>query len=145
MKPIKKFIVGSKVFFDGMPGFNPHDVDILCIMDIWNIEDTNILNMKLNGEDVFFTKNMNKEEFIQNAFEESPMRIGKFMAPEFAEYIGFNINDLPRLKPLLAKLDKKHKYYVSIYNSYMKNGDFKLTKQQRQVAFDIYKKERGMS
>lgn len=145
MKPIKKFTVGSKAFFDGMQGYRPHDVDILCIMDVWNIENTNILNMKLNGEDVFFTKNMSKEEFIQNAFEESPMRIGKFMVPEFAEYIGFTIPDLKRLKPILNKMDDKHKYYVVIYNAYLKNNAFKLTKEQRQIAFDAYKKERGMS
>ena len=43
MKPIKKFTVGSKAFFDGMQGYRPHDVDILCIMDVWNIENTNIV------------------------------------------------------------------------------------------------------
>lgn len=145
MKPIKKFTVGSKAFFDGMPGYKPHDTDILCIMDVWDVEGTDILNMKLNREDVFFTRNMSKEEFIQNAFEEHPMRIGKFMVPEFAEYIGFTISDLKRLKPILNKMDDKHKYYVVIYNSYLKNKTFKLTEEQRQIAFDTYKKERGMS
>ena len=145
MKPIKKITVGSKVFFEGMSGYRPHDSDILCIMDEWKIEGTNILNMKLNGEDVFFTKNMSKEEFIQNAFEEHPMRIGKFMVPEFAEYIGFDVEDLKRLKPILDDIDDKHKYYVVIYNSYIKNKAFKLTEEQRQIAFDLYKKERGMS
>lgn len=145
MKPIKKFTVGSKAFFDGMPGYKSHDVDYLCIMDEWNIPETVLLNMKLNNEDVFFTKNMSKEEFIQHSLKDSPMRCGKFMVPEFAEYIGFTIKDLKLIKPTLDKIDKKHRYYLSIYNSYIKNNEFKLTKEQRNIAYEIYKKERGMN
>ena len=64
MKPIKKFIIGSRAFFEGIQGYRPHDSDVLCIMDEWDVEETNILNLRLNGEDVFFTKNMSKEELI---------------------------------------------------------------------------------
>ena len=72
------------------------------------------------------------------------MRCGKFMVPEFAEYIGFTIHDLPRIKPILDKIDPRHRYYLSIYNSYMKNGKFELTDKQRSIAYEEYRKERGL-
>ena len=144
MKPIKKFVVGSQAFFKDMPGYHPHDKDILCIMDEWNINDTCQLNMKLDGEDVFFTKNMTKEEFIRYSSKDTPMRCGKFLVPEFAEWIGFTLDDLNRIKPVLDKIDNRHKYYLSIYDSYIKNNKFELTSAQRKAAYEIYKKERGL-
>jgi hypothetical protein len=71
------------------------------------------------------------------------MVIGKFLIPEFCEAIGFTISDLPKLTPLLEKLDDKHKYEEIIFNSYIKNNAFKLTESQRKMAFRSYRASRG--
>jgi hypothetical protein len=55
------------------------------------------------------------------------MVIGKFLIPEFNELINFTIDDLPRLEPLLNRLDDKHKYEKIIYDSYIENNAFVLT------------------
>jgi len=70
------------------------------------------------------------------------MKFGKYIIPEFAEYIGLTIDDLPRLQLLLAKLDKQHLYQQVIYNAYLENGDFTLTPDQREAAYESYKAAR---
>ena len=72
------------------------------------------------------------------------MVIGKFLVPEFCAEIGFTIEDLPRLEPLLAKLDEKHKYEEIIYNAYIENNAFVLTDEQRAAAYESYKVSRGI-
>jgi hypothetical protein len=68
--------------------------------------------------------------------------VGKFLIPEFCKEIGFTIKDLPKLKPLIDKLDEKHKYEEIIYNAYLENGDFILTPDQRDLAYASYKETR---
>ena len=53
-----------------------------------------------------------------------------------------SIDDLKRLKPIIAKLDDKHKYEEVIYNAYLENNDFVLTDEQRQEAYRVYNKYR---
>ena len=55
------------------------------------------------------------------------MRVGKFIVPEFCEYIGFEIKDYELLKPIFDKLDDKHKYEKVIMESYIENNSFTLT------------------
>lgn len=55
------------------------------------------------------------------------MQLGKFLVPTFIEAIGFTIDDLKKLQPLLDNLDDKHKYEKVIYNTYIQNNDFTLT------------------
>jgi hypothetical protein len=71
------------------------------------------------------------------------MVVGKFLVPEFCAAIGFTIEDLPQLKPLIDILDNKHKYEEIIFNSYLKNGSFTLTDEQRERAYKSYKNSRG--
>ena len=70
------------------------------------------------------------------------MVIGKFLVPEFCETIGFTVADLHKLEVLITKLDDKHKYEEIIFNSYIENGDFTLTKEQRDLAYQSYKETR---
>ena len=70
------------------------------------------------------------------------MVIGKFLVPEFCNEIGFSIEDLPKLTPLIEKLDKKHKYEEIIFNSYLQNGDFILSEEQREKAYFSYLESR---
>ena len=142
MRPIYQFIIGSQVFFKDLEDFTPKDKDVLCIMDRFNFKG-NVLHGHLQGDDVFFFRNMDKDGFINDALESKvPMRLGKFLVPEFATHINLEINDLKKLSPLAENLDEKHKYEKIIYDSYLENNDFVLTEEQRLKAFKSYKDTR---
>ena len=142
MKTIKKIIIGSSVFFSEYEDYKSKDVDVVAIMDTF-IPHKNSLNMKIKGEDVFLYRNMSKQRFIQDAFASGvPMRAGKFLVPEFVEYIGMEINDLRRLAPLFDQMDEAHKYEKIIFDAYMENGSFTLTDEQRKAAYEEYKLSR---
>lgn len=143
MKPIKTFNIGSSVFFKDFPDYKSHDVDKLCIMDTFPIKGTNVLNLKKDGEDVFFYKSLSKSEFIGDALNSNvPMRVGKFLVPEFVKYLNLTIEDLKSLHSLIENIDEKHKYEQIIYDAYIENGDFYLTDEQRRKAYELYKKLR---
>ena len=143
MKAIKTFEIGSKPFFSTIDGYVSKDIDKLHIMDTWKYLNTNVLRAKIGEKDNFFFKNMSKDEFIQDALDsKTPMRVGKFLVKDFAEYLGMNIEDLKRCEPLINELDNKHLYEKIIYESYIKNGDWTLTDKQLQKAYNTYKKYR---
>lgn len=144
MQPIKTFIIGSMPFFNGLEGYNPKDIDELNIMDEFPFR-TNIMHMKwFDGKDVFLCRNMDKDGFIEDTIKcDTPMRAGKLLVPEFAEYLGLTIDDLKRIEPVINKIDDKHTYEKIIYDSYVKNGGFYLTDEQRKLAFEDYKKKRA--
>jgi hypothetical protein len=143
MKPIITFYMGSSIFFNEFDNYDNKDVDKLCIMDTFTINSTNVLNMKLNGEDVFFYRNMSKDEFIQDTIDSNvPMRVGKFLVPEFCEYIGFEISDYDKLSDMFDNLDEKHRYEIIIRDAYIENNGFFLTDEQRLKAYEEYKQER---
>jgi len=68
MKVIKEFLIGSKVFFEGMEGFTPKDTDKLCIYDRF-IFPNNIMTVKKGTDDIFLCRNMDKEGFIKDTLE----------------------------------------------------------------------------
>ena len=137
--------MGSSIFFNCFDDYTAKDADKLCIMDTFIVKGTNVLNMKLKGDDVFFFRNMNKEEFINDTIDSNvPMRVGKFLVPEFCKYIGFEISDYDKLKDMFDKLDEKHRYEIIIRDAYIENGSFTLTDEQRMRAYEEYKKERGL-
>lgn len=70
------------------------------------------------------------------------MEIGKFLIPDFIKEIGFTIEHLKQLKPLVDNLDDKHKYEKVIFDSYILNNDFILNDEQLQNAYKIYLKYR---
>ena len=133
--------MGSSYFFKDYPDFFPHDTDYIEITDDTNIKGVMIIRGK--GEDVFIFRRKSKEEFIENALKSpAAMVLGKFLIPEFCQEIEFTIEDLPKLEPLIFKLDKKHMYEQIIYSAYLENKSFTLTKKQRNAAFKSYKESR---
>lgn len=144
MKPIVQFKMGSSYFFERYDDYIKKDADEICIVDkMLKGTDSNVLNMKIKSTDVFFYRNMSKEEFIHDALSSNvPMRVGKFLIPEFNEFIGFKIDDLYMLSHLFHELDKKHEYERFIFESYIMNGDFTLTDEQCMEAYEAYKSER---
>ena len=143
MKPIKTFRIGSCAFFDGMDGFEPKDVDELCIMDTFSFKGNSIQCRGLHGKDVFFFRNMSKDEFKKDVkASKLPMTVGKFLVPEFVDYLGFTIEDLKEFDEKFNELDEKHTYERVLYKSYIKNNGFFLTSSQREEAFKKYKESR---
>ena len=142
MKPIKTFIIGSRAFFTGVEGYVPKDYDELNIMDRSPFKG-NVFNMKMNGKDVFFFRDMDKEGFIKDTLECGvPMRVGKFLVPEFAEYLGMTIADLKRLSPVIENIDEKHYYEKMIYDAYLENQAFYPNEKQRAEAYKEYLKKK---
>ena len=135
-------LVGSNVFFKDIEGFTSKDIDILEFVD--NPTDfKNVRQFKFTDKCVFQWRKMPIDELIDiTLFRNFPMEIGKFLVPEFIKESKLSIDDLKRLKPIIAKLDDKHKYEEVIYNAYLENNDFVLTDEQRQEAYRVYNKYR---
>lgn len=140
MKTIK---IGSQVFFKNMPNYVSKDADEMAIQDKWLPKGINVLNFKKDKKDVFLWSPLTKEQFIEDTLNcKVPMRVGKFIVPEFCEYIGFEIKDYELLKPIFDKLDDKHKYEKVIMESYIENNSFTLTEDQLNKAYEVYKQAR---
>ena len=139
---MNKFLIGSQYFFNCYSDFNGTDIDELEL-----IETSDFAHMRqLTGQGrCLFQMRIqpSKEEYIKWA-QQSPlgMVVGKFLIPEFCEAINFTIKDLPRLGVCIARLDDEHKYEEIIYNSYLENGSFILTDEQRDRAYKSYKETR---
>lgn len=143
MKPIKQFKIGSRAFFEDLPGYTSKDYDELCILDEFLFKGNGVHANGLQGKDVFFFRNMNKEEFIADSrTAELPMVVGKFLVPEFAEWLGFTIEDLKGIADIFEKMDEKHSYEKIIFDSYIENNGFYLTETQRLAAYNEYLKKK---
>ena len=70
------------------------------------------------------------------------MKLGKYICPEFIEYIDLTINDLKKFDKLFDKVDDRHKYQKIIYDSYIQNNSFYMTNDQLRLAYEEYKKYR---
>lgn len=135
-------LIGSRYFFSCYEDFKSKDVDEIQI--IKTNEFSQIRQLTGQGKCLFqMKKHKSKEDYIEWALKSNVgMVVGKFLVPEFCAAIGFTIEDLPRLKVLIDKLDDKHKYEEIIYNSYLENGSFTLTDEQRDRAYKSYKDSR---
>ena len=140
---MEKILIGSKYFFSCYDDFVAKDIDEIQIIETNEFQQ--IKQITGQGKCLFLMKrHSSKEEYIDWALKSSiGMVIGKFLVPEFCAAIDFTINDLPRLEALIGKLDDKHKYEEIIFNSYLENGSFTLTLEQRDKAYKIYKQSRG--
>ena len=135
-------LIGSKYFFSCYPDFKSKDIDELQIID--TTEFNQMLQITGLGKCLLQMKrHSSKENYIEWANKSQlGMVIGKFLVPEFCQQIGFTVKDLPKLKVLIDRLDDKHKYEEIIYNSYIENGSFTLTDEQRDRAYKSYKDSR---
>ena len=140
---MNKILIGSQYFFSCYDDFKSKDIDELRIVETNDFSQ--IRQITGQGKCLFLMKrHPAKEDYINWALKSNVgMVVGKFLVPEFCAEIGFTINDLPRVAPLLDKLDDKHKYEKIIYDSYIENGSFTLTKEQRDRAYKSYKESRG--
>ena len=138
-------LVGSNLFFKDIEGFTSKDIDILEFVDV-PTDFKNVRQFKFPDKCVFQWRKMPIDELIDiTLFRNFPMEIGKFLVPEFIKEFKLSIDDLKRLKPIITKLDDKHKYEEVIYNAYIENNDFILTDKQRQNAFETYTMYRNIN
>ncbi len=140
---MNKILMGSQYFFSCYDDFESKDIDEVQIMETNEFEQVRQITGR--GKCLFqMKKHGSKEDYIDWALKSKiGMVIGKFLVPEFCAEIGLTIEDLPKLAPLIDRLDDKHKYEEIIYNSYLQNNSFTLTSAQRERAYKSYKESRG--
>lgn len=135
--------MGSRYFFSCYDDFVSKDIDEIAIIDTNEFKQMK----QITGRDrcLFLLKRHDsKEDYIDWALRSNTgMVIGKFLVPEFCEQIGFTIDDLPKLSPLLERLDSKHLYEKVIFDSYIENHAFELTIEQRDRAYSMYRESRA--
>lgn len=130
---------GSLAFFSGIEGFRPGDIDWVVIRD--NPKGMKVSRHRsLEGVSVFEWRYMPADELINYVLEHPhpPMQVVMFLLPDVAAHIGLTVDMLPRLRPLIEKLDEKHKYAEIIWSSYINNGSFTLTQCQLMKAYRCY-------
>ncbi len=140
----RKILVGSSVFFNEIEGFQSKDRDYVILVEKPVGYDF-VRQTTSSKACIFEWRKMSPERFVEYSLRRGPaMQLGKFLVPEFVQEIGFTIEHLKALKPLAEKLDEKHKYEKVIYDSYIENGSFELTEEQRSKAYEQYKLARGL-
>ncbi len=139
-----RFKVGSQAFFDGYPGYRPKDLDEVEFEENPKLYRNFMQFRKADGKSCLFKwRKMTADEFVDYTINTSlPMEIGKFLVPEVAEYLGFTIEHLKKLKPVAERLDSKHRYEKIIYDAYIRNNGFTLTQEDRNCAYVEYLKAR---
>lgn len=139
---MNKILMGSQYFFSCYDDFKSKDIDEIQIIE--TDEFKQVRQITGQGRCLFqMKKHDSKEDYIEWALKSNiGMVIGKFLVPEFCAEIGFTIEDLPRLALLLDRLDDGHLYEKIIYYSYLENGSFTLTDEQRDRAYKSYKESR---
>jgi len=140
-KEVAVFVVGSNAFFDGMDGFCSKDKDYVHLFDDW-FPQPQALMLRKDSSDRFLYPNKGLELIDDCIRQNDPLTAGKFLVPEFCEYIGATLNDIKKLENLFFALDDKHKYETYIYECYIKNSGLWLTEKQRIKAFEIYRQYR---
>ena len=140
----KKFIIGSRAFFNRMPDFQSKDTDVL----IWTDEPKGYEHYKqtsMSGRCTMEWAKKEKAEFISFALREKAcgLEFGKFLVTDFANELGMSIADLIMLyEHFKERIDEKHKYQHEVYKAYIENNGFYLTDKQRDKAYKVYKAER---
>lgn len=141
----KKIQIGSQVFFKGVyEDYESHDKDYICFVEK-PVLFKDFMNIRGKGEDIFFFRDMSKNEFIDYSIkhcEKVPMAAGKFLVPEVIKYFGMTIEDLKKFETFFNKIDPRHAYEKVIYDAYIKNNDFKIGKRQLNKAYKLYKENK---
>ena len=94
--------------------------------------------------DIFLFRDMDKDGFIEDAIKSGvPMRAGKFLNKEFSQdHLNMTVQDLKTLDSVFKSMDGKHSYETVIYEAYIANNGFYLTKEQLDAAYAEYKRKR---
>lgn len=139
-----RYKVGSRAFFEGYPDFHPKDIDEVEFETEPKLYKNFMQFRKKDGTRCLFKwRKMTPDEFVDYMLgSKLPMELGKFLVPEVAEYLGINLHHLAKLRNVSYKLDDRHKYEAVILEAYLENGGFYLTEDQRNRAYEEYKRAR---
>lgn len=140
----RRFKVGSQAFFSGFPDFTPGDIDEVEFEENPKLYH-NFMQFRNRAKNrcFFLWRKMTPDEFVEYTLHTKlPMELGKFLVPEVAEYLGFTIEHLKQLESVSRRFDAKHQYEKIVYDSYIENGGFFLTDEQREAAYNEYKAAR---
>lgn len=141
MNIINKIQIGSKVFFSKFEDYNSKDNDWFVLVEDF-IKEKDSMRCKIKDDDlIMYRKNITKKEMLEEC-KLVPLKIGKFLVPEFIEHYKVTIKDLKTLVDLCDKLDDAHKYEKIIIESYIQNNKFELSEEQLNLAYEEYKKYR---
>lgn len=135
-----RFRVGSTYFF----GDQDTDIDEVEFEDEPKLYH-NVLQFRAKDRSrcLYKWRRMSADEFVEYTLNSRlPMEIGKFLVPEVADYLGFTLDHLEQLRPVVDRLDPKHEYERIIFDSYLENGGFYLTQDQRDRAYHEYKRQK---
>lgn len=147
-KPKQRFKVGSRAFFSDYADFESPDSDEVEFEENPKLYRFFMQFRKKDGSKCLFKwRRMSADDFVEYSLNKSnlPMEIGKFLVPEIADYLGFTIEHLRKLSPVVDRLDEKHRYEKVIYDAYLENGAFYLTDAQRRKAYYEYARNRGIT
>lgn len=142
----KRYLTGSRIFFEGLPGFQPHDRDY-C--ELWDDMDC-MYKKDLDAPwDVWCWRRATPDEYVDFILTNEvvqdgaiPWHICQFLTPDFCKDVGFTTAHLERLRPVAEKLYGKHIYLRMIFDAFVSNGGFFLTDGQRTVIYNEYKEKR---
>ena len=146
-EPKLQFRVGSTYFFSQYPDFTSRDYDEVIFETDPKLYKNFMQFRKRDGTHCLFKWRLRSvDEFVEYSLNSKlPMEVGKFLVPEVASYLGFTIEDLRRLAPVFERMDPKHSYEQVIFESYLENGGFFLTDDQRYAAYMEYRRQREVS
>ena len=136
----QRFRVGSSYFF-GEQGTDIDEVEFEEEPRLYK----NVLQFRKKDRKrcLFKWRKMTPDEFVEYTLQSKlPMEVGKFLVPEVAEYLGFTIEHLKRLAPVVERLDEKHRYEKVIFDAYIQNGAFRLSSEQLEQAYKEYARTR---
>lgn len=113
-------LVGSRYFFGSMDGFKSKNTDYVLLVD--EPRGFEYVRQTSSSYCLFEWKRMKPISFVEYTLSRGPaMQLGKFLVPEFCDEIGFTLNHLKMLEPLVEKLDAKRQYEKVIYDAYLAN------------------------
>lgn len=142
---VKRFLIGSRAIFGGYKDFDhiTTDTDILIIDDDPDFDIEASTKNTEDGMHYVMWKELSKEELLKfHSVCYKGTFIQKFLVPEYIEYIGLTIEDLKQLGRLCNYLDDEHSYEKIVYNAYIENNGFYLTDEQKEAAYQEYKRKR---
>ena len=140
---MKRYVVGSTLWFSEYEDYVVHDRDVLYVCDV-----SHQVIFKKKGLDMILLPEKTAKEYVAEIVSaginrSTTLYCGKFLCPEFAKDFGVTMEDLDTIKPYIYATDERHQYQRVVLDSYLANGDFVLTDEQRDAAYAVYKSARA--
>lgn len=140
MENVKRYLTGSTLFFNSLEEFKPHDLDYCELIDE---QDELVKHIEYDKGDIFRYRKESPDVYVQYALNEAqPWTLCQYLTPGFCKEVNFTIEHLKELKSLRDNLPERQYYQKVIYDAFIENNDFLLTKEQLLKAFEEYKKYR---